>query len=199
MNIDVQAGVGTTPLDITSLVQIVCHASLTMQMGNPKHPSMDPPEKVLPELCCGMVWRGIATREGKGLCSALCSDKEAQVWRGGRVGNDGMQLGTLLSLYSIGRTLLLLYSVERTHHCIELVLLPGTLESSLPFRQCLPCSPLSSLVSCSSLAVCCAGVCFLPSRCRSRSYHYYAFNTTHMGEAKFTAIHVAVRHLIKYS
>ena len=103
------------------------------------------------------------------------------------MGNDGMQLGTLLSLYSIGRTLLLLYSVERTHHCIELVLLPGTLESSLPFRQCLPCSPLSSLVSCSSLAVCCAGVCFLPSRCRSRSYHYYAFNTTHMGEAKFTA------------
>ena len=54
-------------------------------------------------------------------------------------------------------------------------LLPGTLESSLPFHLCLPCSPLSSLVCLSSfqprssLRECL--LCFSPSH-----HHYYALH-----------------------
>ena len=33
----------------------------------------------------------------------------------------------------------------------------------------------------------------------SDSYLYIGLSCLHMGEAKFTAIHVALRHLIKYS
>ena len=117
---------------------------------------------------CGMAWHGVAAVRhdyGRrwGLSSALCNDKEAQAWKGGCVGDDGVQFGTLLSLYSVERTLLPLYSA-----CIY-SLACWSLASRV--LLCL-CWSLSH----SSLTVCCTGVYFSPSHRRhsqSCSYHHY--------------------------
>ena len=84
-----------------------------------------------PELYCGMAWRGMVKREG-GVYAVLHVATRKYKYEEADV-SDGVQLGTLLSLYG----------VERTYHCIVSVLLPGTLESSFSFHLCLPCSPLS--------------------------------------------------------
>ena len=57
MNIDVQASVGTTPLDITSLVQIVCHPSLT-KWGTQSILQWIHPKKFF--LSCVVAWCGAA-------------------------------------------------------------------------------------------------------------------------------------------
>ena len=85
-----------------------------------------------PELYCGMARRGMVKREG-GVYAVLHVATRKHKYEEVDV-SDGVQLGTLLSLYSVERTY---------HHCIVPVLLPGTLESSFPFHPCLPCSPLS--------------------------------------------------------